>query len=171
MINLYVCRICGEPYLGEEAGDCPFCGAPKSYLRKAEDYSELWKTKLTKQEKQDIEATLALEINATAYYQEVAGKQKKYSKYNRLFKQLARVEKEHAEIASKFLGVSLEFKGESSKGSIKKDLQRTYELEKHAVELYKRFMKNAKNVNVKNFFLALSHAEKGHEDFVGNELK
>jgi rubrerythrin len=172
MAKLYVCKICGEPYIGEEAADCPFCGAPKNYLRPAEEYSEIWKTGLSEQEKKDIEATLKLEVNATAYYDDVSKKQEKYSKYNRLYKQLARVEKEHMEIAAKLLGIELpELKGEKSKGSIKKDLKRTHELESTAVELYTQFLKNAGNANIKTFFVALIHAEKGHEEIVGEELQ
>ncbi len=172
MINLYACKICGEPYLGgSEPNDCPFYGAPKNYLRKIEEYSKLWETELSEQEKKDIQATLKLEVNATAYYKEVSKTQEKYTKYNRLFKQLARVEGEHAEIASKFLGTEMEeLKGEKSKGSIELDLKRTHELERHAVELYTQFLKNTQNPNVKNFFVALIHAEKGHEEFIGKEL-
>ncbi len=172
MVELYVCKICGEPYLGgKEPEDCPFCGAPKNYLRKIEEFSVLWKCELTEQEKKDIEETLKLEVNATAYYEDVVKSQEKYSKYNRLFKQLARVEKEHAEIAAKFLNIEIpEFEGEKSKGSIEKDLKRTHELEHHAVELYTKFLENAENANVKNFFKALRHAEKGHEDFIGREI-
>jgi rubrerythrin len=172
MVNLYVCKICGEPYLGgSEPDDCPFCGAPKSYMKKTEEYSRLWETELSEQEKKDIEETLKLEVNAAAYYSNVSESQEKYSKYNRLFKQLARVEEEHAEICSKFLRIEEpELKGEKSKGSIELDLKRTHELEHHAVELYTGFLKNAQNPNVKNFFVALIHAEKGHEDFVRKEL-
>ncbi len=171
MVSLYVCRICGEPYIGEEAGDCPFCGAHKNYLRPVEEFSELWETRLSEQEKKDIETTLKLEVNATAYYYDVAVKHEKYSKYNMLYNQLARVEKEHMEIAAKFLRIKLpELKGEKSKGSIEKDLQRTHELESHAVELYTQFLKDSENANVKIFFVALIYAEKGHEEIVGKEM-
>ena len=171
MAKLYVCKICGEPYIGEEAEDCAFCGAPKTYLRPVEEFSELWKTKLSEQEKKDIEETLKLEVNATAYYNDIAVKHEKYSKYNQLYKQLTRVEKEHMEIAAKFLGIELpELKGEKSKGSVEKDLQRTHELESHAVELYTQFLKNSENSNVKKFFVALIHAEKGHEEIVKEEM-
>jgi len=173
MVMLYVCEICGEPYIGGEApDDCAFCGAPKNYLKSAEEYQELWKTDLTDQEKSDIQETLGLEINATAYYTDVADTNKKYSKANRLFKQLARVEKEHAEIATKFLGIKLpEIKGETSKGSFEKDLERTKELEQGAITKYKGFLKNAESDNVKNFYTALIHAEQGHEEIAGKELE
>ena len=123
MVKLYVCRICGEPYLGGEApDDCPFCGAPKAYLKPMEGFSELWKTELTEQEKKDLQETLDLEINATAYYEKITNDNEKYSKLNRLFKQFTRVEKEHAELAAKFLNIDLpEIKGEDLKGSIEKD--------------------------------------------------
>ncbi|MBR9705743.1 hypothetical protein GOV14_01790 [Candidatus Pacearchaeota archaeon] len=168
MAQLYVCKICGEPYIGGDAiDDCPHCGAPKSYLRDAEEYSQLWEAELNDQEKKDMQETLNLEVNATGYYKKVTDANEKYKEQNRLFKQLARVEMEHAEIAAKFLNIELpEIVGEDPKGSVEKDLARTKELESHAVELYQKFLKNAKNPNVKNFYIALIHAEKGHLDIV-----
>ena len=172
MIKLYVCRICGEPYLGGEApDDCAFCGAPKSYLRPIEEFSELWKTELNEQEKKDMQETLDLEINAAAYYQKVSDNEKKYSKQNRLFKQLTRVEKEHVDIAAKFLNIEMpEIKGEEPKGSIEKDLERTKELEKGAIEKYQQFLKNADNTNVKIFYVALIHAEQGHHEIASEKI-
>lgn len=172
MSKLFVCKICGEPYIGGSApDDCPFCGAPKNYLGVAEDYSTLWGVKLSEQEKKDMKATLELEVNATAYYEKVTKANEKYSKYNRLFKQLGRVEREHAEIAAKFLGIELpEIKGEDPKGSPKADLERTKALEEHATAKYKTFLKNATNDKVKNFYVALVHAEKGHFDYASEEL-
>lgn len=173
MIKLYVCKICGEPYLGGEApDDCPFCGSPKEYLRPIKEFSELWKAELTEQEKKDMKETLDLEINATAYYEKITNNNKKYSKPNRLFKQLARVEREHATIAAKFLKINLpEIKGEELKGSIEKDLQRTKKLEKHAVGKYQGFLKNAKNNKVKMLYVALIHAEQGHHDIISKEVE
>ena len=173
MANLYVCKICGEPYIGGDApDDCPFCGAQKSYIKSSEEYQELWKTELSEQEKTNMQETLNLEINATAYYLDITKTNEKYSKANRLFKQLARVEKEHAEIAVKFLGIDLpEIKGERTKGSFEKDLERTKELETEAITKYQGFLKNATNINVKNFYTALIHAEQGHEEIAGKELE
>lgn len=172
MQKLYVCKICGEPYIGgSEPDDCPFCGAPKNYIKYIEEYEEIWNVKLTAEEKNMIKETLDLEINASAYYKKVAATQKKYSEYERLFKGLFRVESEHASIAAKFLGISTpEFVGEDSKGSIKKDLKRTHELEKDAVEKYTRFLKDSINIEVKNFFAALIHAEKGHETILAEKI-
>lgn len=173
MAKLYVCKVCGEPYIGGEApDDCPFCGAPKNYLKSVEEFDELWKTDLNEQEKKDMQETLGLEINAVAYYQKISDNEKKYSKQNRLFKQLTRTEKEHAEIAAKFLNIELpEIKGEDLKGSIEKDLERTKELEKGAIEKYQQFLENSENPNLKNFYVALIHAEKGHHDIVSEELE
>jgi rubrerythrin len=172
MVKLFVCGICGEPYLGDSAPpDCPFCGAPRKFIGMAEDYSTLWGVKLTEQEKADMKRTLGLEVNATAYYKDVAKTQKKYSKYERLFKQLARVETEHAEVAANFLGVKVpEFVGERSKSSIEADLKRTKELEVSAMGMYKTFLGNATNQKVKDFYTALIHAENGHAEFVSEEL-
>jgi len=172
MLKLFVCRICGEPYLGRKApDDCPFCGAPMEYIGPVEEYSTLWGVKLTDQEGKDMKATLALEVNAAAYYNKVSDGQEKYSKHNRLFKQLARVEKEHAEVAAKFLGVKMpELAGEDSKGSVKAGLEKTRDLEANATEKYRSFLSNATNDNVKMFYRALIHAEQGHLDHVSAGL-
>ncbi|MGM0442444.1 MAG: ferritin family protein [Elusimicrobiota bacterium] len=172
MIKLFVCQICGEPYLGASIDDCPFCGAPKKYLNTIDDYSKLWDVELTGQEKSDMKETLDLEINASAYYKKVSKANEKYSKMNRLFKQFARVEEEHAEVAAKFLGVEEpELKGEDPKGTPEKDLKRTKELEDAAVEKYRNSLKNASNSKVKKFYDALIHAEQGHAQIASEDLK
>lgn len=173
MTELFVCKVCGEPYLGGVApDDCPYCGAPKSFIVNARDYAPLWGCEVTEQDKADLKETLDLEVNATAYYRKVAEVNEKYSRIERLFKQLARVEKEHAEVAAKFLGIDLpEFVGEEPKGSLEADLKRTRELEAHATELYTRFTSSASNQALGKFYAALVHAERGHHDFVDAELK
>lgn len=172
MVRLYVCKICGEPYLGSDPDDCLFCGAQKVYMESMENFSELWKTELTKQEIKDLNETLKLEINATSFYEKISNSHPKYSYNNLLFKQLSRVEKEHAEIVAKFLNKKMpKIKGEDLKGSLKKDLVRTQELEKDAVRLYVKFLKNAKNKNVKSLYDALVHSEKGHVEVVTKEVR
>jgi rubrerythrin len=172
MVKLYVCKICGEPYLGGEApDDCPFCGAPKRYMDSPNNFSEIWDGELNEGERETLRETLDLEVNATAFYLDVANGAKKYSRNNRLFKQLARVEREHAEVAAKFLDVDLpEFKGEESRGSVERDLERTKELETEAIAKYEGFLGEVESSNLKNFFVALIHAEKGHRDISEDEL-
>lgn len=173
MLKLFVCQICGEPHLAvSKPSDCQFCGAPERFIGMVEDYSTLWGITLTAEEKRDMEATLELEVNATAYYRDVAKANEKYEKYERLFKGLARVEKEHAEVAAKFLGVTLpEFTGEKSKGDPKADLERTQKLETHAVAKYREFFANATNQKTKDFYTALIYAENGHREHAEAELK
>lgn len=137
-----------------------------------EEFKELWKTELDEQGKKDVQETLKLEINATAFYEDITKNNEKYSQQNRLFKQLARVEKEHAEIATKFLNIDMpEIVGEKTRGDIKKDLERTKELEKDAIEKYEGFLKNAKAENLKNFYTALIHAEKEHLNIASESLE
>jgi len=171
MLQLYICQICGEPHLADEVPtDCQFCGAPKQYL-KTQDLDPVWGIEITDQEKQDVQATLELEVNATAFYLDAAKANEKYKKHERLFKALARVEKEHAEVAAKILGVGLPaFEGEKTRGSPQADLERTKELETHATQLYEGFMARATSEKMKNFFNALRHAEEGHRDYAEAEL-
>ncbi|GAG36539.1 unnamed protein product, partial [marine sediment metagenome] len=38
MVKLWVCVICGDPYIGGSPPDCcPFCGAHKKYIKEAKD--------------------------------------------------------------------------------------------------------------------------------------
>lgn len=173
MAELFVCKVCGEPYFGGSApDDCPFCGAPKALIANARDYAPLWGCELNENDLKELKETLALEVNATAYYLKVAKANKKYSRSERLYKQFARVENEHADVAAKFLGVEVPaLVGEEPRGSVAEDLKRTRELEAHATELYKGFAKNASNEALKKFYSALVHAESGHHDFVDAELK
>ncbi len=173
MLKLFVCQICGEPHLAaSKPSDCQFCGAPEKFIGMVEDYSTLWGITLTEQEKKNMEATLALEVNATAYYLDVAKANEKYGHYERLFKGFARVEKEHAEVAAKFLGVPLpELKGEKTRGSPKADMERTKELETGAMGRYREFFANATNQKAKDFYTALIHAENGHRQIAEEELK
>ena len=64
-----------------------------------------------------------------------------------------------------------EIVGEKTREDIKKDLERTKELETEAVEVYNGFLKNAENSNVKNFYIALIHAEEGHHEIASKELE
>jgi len=166
MLKLFVCQICGEPHLAEEIPtECQFCGAPKNYLKPAEEFSPVWGETISDEETDFVKQTLELEVNATAFYLDVTKAHDKYSKWNRFFKALARVEKEHAEVAAKILGVPLpEFTGEKTKGSIEADLERTKDLETTATALYEGFFEKATNAKMKNFFNALEHAERGHRD-------
>lgn len=169
MIKLFVCKICGEPYLGDRVpADCPFCGAPRKYMKPYGEYSQLWKdAKLTGVEKENLQKALAAEVNATSYYDKIAKSQEKYSKYNRFFKQVTRVEQEHVNTIVKFLNITFpEIKGEDLKGSIEKDIARTIELEATAVKDYTEFIKTSKHRPVKTLFKALLHAEQGHFDFL-----
>jgi len=172
MSQLYICKICGEPYIGDSPpDDCPFCGAPQNFITKMDQFETLWSTELSEQEQEDVEETLKLEVNATAYYRDVSETNEKYSKMNRLFKQLARVEEEHAEVACKLLDRDMpDIEGEATKGSKQKDLERTKQLEKDAIEKYENFFQRSDSPKVKNFFLALIHAEKGHRDCADSEL-
>ena len=170
MIKLFVCRICGEPYLGGGISDCPFCGAPLTYLRPVEEFEEIWDVKISEKETKDLNETLKLEVNATSFYEKVSRAEKRYSKYNRLFKQLARVEKEHVVVACKFLKKDFpELFGEDAKG-LGEDLKRTKELEQEAIGKYKVFLKNAKSTKLKHFYTALIHAEEGHDEIVSREI-
>jgi rubrerythrin len=164
MVNLYVCKICGEPYIGSKPpSDCPFCGAPQEFVVFGEEYVPLWGVKLAPREKQNMEDALKAEVNATYYYGQVAKREKKYSKYNRLYKRLSTIEFEHASTIVKFLGVELPpIRGDEAQKDIRADLLKTQGFEAHDKAFYLQAAKDAVNPGVKMLFTALAHAESGH---------
>ena len=105
-MKVFVCRICGEVYIGEEApSSCPFCGVEKKFLV----LSHLWRdennVELTEISRKNLEESLKLEISNTKFYNciEDTSSNKEISK---MFKGLRKVENEHASVFRKLLKIN-----------------------------------------------------------------
>lgn len=168
-MNLYICEICGDAYIGEEKpSDCPFCGARGNFIKLANEAEPIVneKNKISEISKKNLEETLNLETKANAIYLCMAGKTKEY-KIKAMYKRLAKIELEHAVIATKLLGIAIpEIKSEICADMDEENFQKTIELEDHAVELYKKFNQEAKEKNIKIFFTALIQVESGHTELI-----
>jgi rubrerythrin len=172
-MNLYICEICGEAYLGQQKPtDCPFCGARNNFLKSGEEAKPIVNEKIQISEisKKNLLETLALEIRANAIYSCVAQKTKE-NQIKAMYKRLAKVELEHAEVAVKILGIEMpEVSAETCAEEDVKNFERTIELEDHAVSLYRKFALEAEEVNVKKFFGALVQIESAHIELVRKYL-
>jgi len=168
-MDLFICEICGEAYIGsEKPTDCPFCGAKKNFLKSGEEARPIVNEKLdvSEQSRANLMETLALETRAVAIYLCMAGKTKEH-KTKAMYKRLAQVEKEHAVIATKILGIPMpEINPEICSDEDAENFKKTVELEEHATSLYVKFAAEATERNAKIFFTALAQVEKGHIDLV-----
>lgn len=172
-INLYICEICGDAYIGEEKPtDCPFCGAKNNFIKPADEAKPIVaeKIEISELSKNNLMETLALETRANAIYLCMAGKASEY-KIKAMYKRLAKVELEHAVIATKLLGIPMpEINPENCADENQENFQKTIELEDHAVELYKKFTGEATEENIRKFFGALIQVEAGHIELIKNYL-
>jgi rubrerythrin len=172
-MNLYICEICGDAYIGtEKPSDCPFCGAKGNFIKPADEAKPIIneKSEISGISKKNLTETLALETKANAIYLCMAGKSEGY-KINKMYKRLAKVELEHAIIVTKLLGIPMpEITKETCVDSEKENFQKTIELEDHAVDLYKKFAAEATEDHIRKFFGALTQVEAGHIELIKSFL-
>ncbi|WP_432821950.1 ferritin family protein [Trichloromonas sp.] len=164
-MNVYRCRICGDPYLGaERPSHCPFCGAHARHIVPAADYRPVPVGDLSKKSRENLERALELEVGNSTFYRgaaQVADNEEGQA----LFSALAKVEAEHASVLCKILGVpkpeELFEPGECSP-SHKENLAESHKREGRAVQLYTRFLDEATEERVKLVLGAFIEIESDH---------
>jgi rubrerythrin len=174
-VIVFRCRICQEPYIGEEQPSrCPFCGAKKEHFIPAEkwDWSD-YMLEITDASRANLEAALKLELNNTAFYQcamdkaQQTGDEYGYAK----FKALKRVENEHAEVIAKALQIK-EPPLEAIKCSndFKLNTKEGWEREDRAIKAYAKFAKEDPEPMLKFFFQVLVEIERDHLELHQKDL-
>jgi len=170
-MKTYICQICGDAYIGtEKPADCPFCGAPKNYIKEGKEANPIVAQtfEIGETSRKNLLATYDLEVRASAIYTCMAGKSKTYE-IQKMFKRLAKIELEHAVIVTKLLKMPVpEIKTETCSDEDLENFQKTTELETHATSLYRQFAKAATEQNIRILFTSLSQAEQGHIDLMKN---
>ena len=172
-MKTYICEICGDAYLGEERpSECPFCGSRHSFIKDGDKANPITiqPVELSEASKKNLEATLALELDANAIYLCMAGKAKTYE-IKAMYKRLAKVEFEHANIACKLMKISLpESRTKQCSDEDVENFVETIKLEENATNLYTQFAKDATETTVRIFFTALSQVEADHIKLINNYL-
>ncbi len=163
--KLYKCTICGDPYLGDTAPvNCPYCGAKQNRFVDGRDYVSPFAAEhnFTDEEKANFQAALDIEVGNASFYQ-AAAKVSGEEYYQWLFKALMKVEKEHAGIFAKHLGIAkpelVEIEA-SSDGEA--NLEESHRREEIAIESYRRFAERASTPRAKELFTALVEIESDH---------
>ncbi len=164
MVKLWRCKICGDPYIGDEPpSKCPFCGAYQNFIVEAKDYKETFDIELNKKDKANATKALEVEISNAQFYFCAAGKTDD-PEGKQLFKALGKVEAEHASIWRKILKLPKEssLKSEECSTSTHDNLEESHAREDRAIEFYRQAAKESKNLRVKQIFIALVQIETDH---------
>lgn len=174
-MNVFVCKICGEAFIGEEAPSrCPFCGAYKKHFVVAKDYDDsgAWDVDLNDKDKANAERALEVEISNTVFYQ-CSSKKTPELEGQKLFKILAKVENEHASVWKKILKLDkLDFpKYDKCAAEYRPNLEESHSREDRAIKFYGQAAKEAKNPRIKELFKAFLEVETDHLSLSNERLK
>ena len=168
-VKVFRCRICGDPYLGEEASkQCPFCGANERFFVEAHDWNpDEFNVELSEISKKNLEAALQLELDNASFYdcaKNIADKTGDHYGIAK-FKALMKIEREHASAISKFLKISRpELEKQACNKDTKANSKEGYEREDRAIRAYSKFKDQAVEPRLKEFFGALVEIETDHLD-------
>lgn len=174
-VKVFRCRICREPYIGEEApSKCPFCGASTMYFIPAEEWNQSEYTiEISEVSKTNLEAALSLELSNTAFYQcamnaaYATGNEYGYAK----FKALKKVENEHADAIAKLLQIQQpSLKKIPCSMDFIKNTQEGWDRENRAIKSYAKFAMEAMEPQLKQFFNALVEIETDHLELHAENL-
>ena len=159
-VNVFRCRICGDPYIGTESPSrCPFCGALTRYFIEAAKWdSSEFEVELSEKTRSNLETALELEINNTGFYECAFNKAKvkggEY--YIAKFKALKKIEAEHASAICKFLKIQTPTLPDISCNiDPVANTKEGWERENRAIKSYSTFRDEAVESRMKEFFGAL----------------
>lgn len=174
-MKLYRCTICGEVYAGnEKPSHCPFCGAHIGLLVFAKDYVEKnIGIEVSDKSKGYLRQTLDLEIANSRFYRGISKKSKNVEVQSQ-FKYLAKIEKEHADVACKLMGISVpdEVLGvDECSSDDRENIEESLRREERATKLYSEFLKNVTEPRLKIIFSTLIQIESDHILMDKAELK
>jgi len=166
-IKVFRCRICGDPYIGEEAPkQCPFCGADHRFFVEAQDWNpKEFDVELSDVSRKNLEAALDLELDNASFYDCAKGTADKADDHYGIakFKALMKVEREHASAISKFLKISRpELEKQACNANSKANSQEGYKREDRAIKAYAKFRDEAVEPRLKEFFGTLVEIETDH---------
>src|SRR3989344_6895709 len=162
-MRIYVCRICGEVYIGEAIPpSCPFCGAEKRFMVLGQVWQDENNVELTEVSRKNLEESLKLEISNTKFYNclENVSSQTEIAK---MFKGLRKVENEHAAVFRKLLKLDKDPElTENCIDDVMASLEDSKAREERAINLYAKAAEEATEPRVKEVFIAIMNAEKDH---------
>jgi rubrerythrin len=165
-MNVYMCRICGDPYVGNtKPSNCPHCGAPAKYIILAQNWVEPEVPELTDASRKHLQASLKLEVDNVQFYR-CAMQATDDPMVKAMFRALSKIEAEHASTVCKLLKrpkpVIEDDPDACSATTHDQRLQEALNREQKAVRFYKAAAASAEEDRVKEFFEALVEIEDDH---------
>ncbi|MEM0360126.1 MAG: ferritin family protein [Candidatus Diapherotrites archaeon] len=161
--KLWICEICGDPYIGyKNPTNCPFCGANGKHIKPFKKAKPEFNIELNEKDKTNAEHALQVETsNSTFYY--CAAEKTPEPEAKKLFKALAKIETEHASIWKKILKLNETPKGTAEcTTDYKQNLNESHARESRAIEFYKTAAKQSTHPRIKQIFKALVEVESDH---------
>ncbi|MFH1328048.1 MAG: ferritin family protein, partial [Candidatus Bathyarchaeota archaeon] len=151
--------------------NCPFCGAHTSYIKEAKEASVNFNVELNEKDGANVKRALQVEVsNATFYF--CAAEKIDDNEGKLLFNVLGKVEKEHANVWRKILGLSSVPTGsETCNVQYKENLEESHARETRAINFYRQAAEESKNERVKEIFDALVEVETDHLQLSEERLK
>ncbi|MCX8189693.1 MAG: ferritin-like domain-containing protein [Candidatus Diapherotrites archaeon] len=161
--KLWICEICGDPYIGYAPPTCcPFCGARGRHVKAFSDAKPNFDVELNAKDKKNAEYALQVEVSNSAFYFCAADKTND-PEAKKLFKALGKVEAEHASIWKKILKLKeIPQSNDSCSVNYLDNLKESHARETRAIEFYSRAASESKNPRVKQIFEALVEVETDH---------
>ncbi len=163
-MRVWRCRICGDPYLGDEKPtQCPFCGAHSPWMVDAHEWTdENQGVELTDTGRAALEKTLELEMANASFYM-CASDAAPDSLLKGMFKALSKVEAEHATVACKLLGRKRDnvTPGECDTDGLT-NVNTAHDHEDLAIGFYTQFAAEVTEPRLKALYSALIEIETDH---------
>jgi rubrerythrin len=163
MVKLWLCEVCGDPYIGNTPADnCPFCGAHQKYIKEAKETEANFDVELNEKDKANAEKALKLEVSNSRFYF-CAAKKTDEEEGKLLFKALGKIESEHASVWRKILKLnSMPQSNDDCHTSNKENLEESHARETKAIGFYKQAAAESENERVKQIFEAFVEVETDH---------
>ena len=159
----YRCTICGEVFLGSKApSHCPFCGVKQGYILLSEEIngSDLFAVKnISDDSRKNLIVALNKETFNASFYK-CASNNSGSEEFRALFKRLAKIEREHADIIRKYLELDpVEFSEQECSTRDDENLESALASTKEIIKFYKTASIEAREVKISNLFKALNEVE------------
>ena len=156
-MELYRCRICGEPGFGTELpSHCPCCGARRPHLALALDYEPTVLDELSSKSRENLERLVELSTETSGFFRG-ASKVADQAEGKVLFSVLAQVEARHVTIICSLLGMEspeeLQAPGECSPAHKENVAEARKRLERN-LNLDRRFLDEAVEERIRQVLVA-----------------
>lgn len=166
-MKFYRCQICGDPFMGDHMpSHCPFCGAHQDYISTAAEWTDENETigEMSEISRKNLEEALQLEVNNKAFYLDASARTGS-TELQGIFKNLSKIEGEHASTIKKMLKVeppAPEAGKDTATDSDHENLTEARGREERAAALYAQSAMEAVEDRINKVFRAVSEIESDH---------